>query len=261
MGLFKLCPRRHHYLKVSKSVKPSSSSGAERGKTLHRVVEQYLKSSDVDDIETSSRESGLYTPDIEKGLKSLSLNQALFDELKAKEIMVEQPFMMPPFRGIIDLVVVEEGGKVSIRDHKFTSQKRYIPKLKEAEEAPQTIIYSQALFSIYNNLEILTFHYDYYGTKSKWKENLELSLTRGWVLDKYQGALSESAKEVIGNYGIVSPEYASPNYFSCHAFGQACEAMSQCYGVRFYEDSDSVDGFNQCINQCINQCTNQKQTK
>ena len=62
IGLFKLCPRKHHYLKVERSVKPKSGKGAERGKTLHRVVEQYLKSSETDDIETFSRKSGLYTP-------------------------------------------------------------------------------------------------------------------------------------------------------------------------------------------------------
>ena len=141
--------------------------------------------------------------------------------------MVEQPFVMPPFRGIIDLVVVED--QVSIRDHKFTSSKKYIPSIEEAHGAPQTVIYAQALFSIYPSLNRLTFHYDYYGTRSKWKENLELSLTRSSVLDTYRGALSESAKEVIKNFGIVSPEYVNANYFSCRAFGQACEAASLCW--------------------------------
>lgn len=222
---------------------PSQKSkvGAERGKKLHSLAEQYLLTPPKFEGERFMEfveSNGLWEHDLRHGIRSANENDYLVElrELahtpnSGVEILIEQEFHMDPvFLGFIDLVVLDRRSgdlKVSIHDHKFTADKRYIPELDSAMSDYQTVIYSKVLSSFFS-VKSVTFSYDYYGTKYKWQKSLTFELTASEISDKWLDVLYDTGR-VLDNYKIPNGSLTKPNYISCQMYG-GCEFKNLCFG-------------------------------
>ena len=107
--------------------------------------------------------------------------------------------------------------KISIHDHKFSSAKRYIPEEESARADYQTVVYAQVIFQFFP-VDTIEFSYDYYGTKWKWAEYVQFSLTRTEIELKWEGVVRDT-RGVLDNYGVVNAAQTIPNYLSCAAYG------------------------------------------
>jgi hypothetical protein len=138
--------------------------------------------------------------------------------------------MSPVYLGFIDLVVLDKRKgflEVSIHDHKFLSDKRYVPDETSAKKDYQTIIYAKAIIS-YFPVNTITFSYDYYGTKYKWTKNVKITLTREEIDAIWLSVLSDT-ESTLDNYSLPSGDKTTPNYLSCQMFG-GCEFKTICFG-------------------------------
>ncbi len=224
---------------------PSSKPklGAQRGKALHGVVEEYLKTAPKDISQTVmefAEATNLYSKDIRHGLRSASEHSLLRDLRRLHhdpsedfELLIEQRFdMSPVYMGFIDLVVLDRRSgrlKVTIRDHKFTSDKRYVPSEELASQDYQTLIYARAITEFFS-LDSVTFAYDYYGTKYKWQKFLQLPLTRAFLESNWL-RVSNDTHRVLDNYTVPKGSLTTPNYLSCQNYG-GCEFKELCFGGR-----------------------------
>lgn len=137
--------------------------------------------------------------------------------------------MSPVFMGFMDLVILDrrDGNlRVTIRDHKFMSDMRYVPEVENAAADYQTIIYAKAVLEFFS-LDAVTFAYDYYGTKYKWQKFLHLPLTRDFVEAKWLEVTSDT-RRVLDNYNVPNGALTSPNYLSCQNYG-GCEFKELCF--------------------------------
>ena len=166
--------------------------------------------------------------DLKKGIHSLALNADL-DEYKAdptKTLYVEQKVnICDVYIGFIDLLI-HSPQRTTIVDHKFISNKRYIPRDEDLLEDPQTAVYTYAASTFFDLPEI-TFEYHYYGTMSKWHEKRKLNLTRGQVEDIWDVVKTKSF-DVLDNYKQSKFSATTTNYFSCSAYG-GCEFLDYCF--------------------------------
>lgn len=140
--------------------------------------------------------------------------------------------MSPVFMGFIDLVVLDRRSgelEVTLRDHKFTGDKRYVPTIEKARVDYQTIIYAKAIMEFFS-LDSVTFAYDYYGSKYKWQNFLEFDLTREFVNDTWLKVI-EDTQRVLANYTVPNGAVTTPNYLSCQNYG-GCEFKELCFGAR-----------------------------
>lgn len=217
------------------------SLGAQRGKALHGLVETYLETppsrGDETLIEFVERE-GLHDDDLRHGLRSAS-EGSLLTELRRLHhtpdsgvtILIEQEFdMSPVFMGFMDLVILDRRSgelKVTIRDHKFMADKRYVPDEDKALTDYQTLIYAKSVLE-YFSLDSVDFSYDYYGTRYKWQKFLPLTLTRSFVEGKWVGVAADTAR-VLDNYNVPNGTSSTPNYLSCQNYG-GCEFKELCFG-------------------------------
>lgn len=218
------------------------SLGAQRGKLLHGLVERYLLTPPIDDrketlLEFVERES-LYDHDLRHGLRSASEGDLLSSlrELQHTpnnnfEVLIEQKFEMSPvFVGFIDVVILDRRSgslSVTLRDHKFTADKRYIPSEESARSDYQTIIYAKALMEFFS-LESIDFSYDYYGTKYKWQKYLHFTLTRSFVDDTWLKVI-EDTQRALTNYSVPNGSQTTPNFIACQNYG-GCEFKELCFG-------------------------------
>ena len=215
--------------------------GAQRGKKLHSIAEQFLltapATADETFIEFSER-AGLWEHDLRHGIRSANTNDDLralreqyHDPSVAVDILVEQEFSMEPvFMGFIDLIVLDRRDgdlKVTIHDHKFMANKSSVPHLDVAKTDYQTVIYAKAAIEFFS-LDSVTFSYDYYGTKYKWKEILQFVLTRSEIDAIWLSVLGDTAK-TLDNYKVPCGQHTTPNYFSCQNYG-GCDYRDICFG-------------------------------
>ena len=182
---------------------------------------------------------GLFEHDLRHGLRSAS-EQPLLRELRALhhapdsgvELLIEQRFdMSPVFMGFIDLVILDrrsESLRVTLRDHKFTGDKRYIPDEETARSDYQTIIYAKALIEFFS-LDSIGFSYDYYGTKYKWQSFLQFDLTRDFINDIWLKTVIRDTQRVLTNYSVPNGAQTTPSFFSCQKYG-GCEFKELCFG-------------------------------
>ena len=139
--------------------------------------------------------------------------------------------MSPVFMGFIDLVILDRRSgdlKVTLRDHKFTGDKRYVPTVEKARVDYQTIIYAKAISEFFS-LDSVTFAYDYYGTRYKWQNFLEFNLTRDFINATWLKVI-EDTQRVLTNYTVPNGAATTPNYFSCQNYG-GCEFKELCFGA------------------------------
>jgi hypothetical protein len=218
------------------------SLGAQRGKALHGITETYLltppEPGSSETLFEFAERTGLFEYDLRHGLRSAS-EQPLLRELRelqhtpdnGVEILVEQEFdMSPVFMGFIDLVILDRRSgelQVTLRDHKFTGDKRYVPTEEKARVDYQTIIYAKALLEFFS-LDSVDFSYDYYGTKYKWQKFLKFTLTREFVNDTWLKVIGDTQR-VLNNYTIPNGARTTPNYLSCQNYG-GCEFKELCFG-------------------------------
>lgn len=216
------------------------SLGAQRGKALHGIVETYLGAKPEHPEETLlefTEAHGLFVHDLRHGLRSASEKSLLrdlrnlhHDPTQDFEILIEQRFdMSPVFVGYMDLVILDRRSgdlKVTIRDHKFTADKRYVPDIDKAVSDYQTIIYAKAVSDFFS-LDSIAFAYDYYGTKYKWQKFLHLPLTRDYIEAKWLDVVRDT-RTVLNNYRVPNGTLTSPNYLSCQKYG-GCEFKELCF--------------------------------
>ena len=224
---------------------PSQKSkvGAERGKKLHGIVETYLETAPTLPGQTLmefAEAEGLYEKDIRHGLRSASegdllmgLREMHHDPSVPLTLLVEQKIEMSPvFLGFVDLIVLDKrSGKleVTIRDHKFSADKRYVPTEEMARTDFQTMIYAKSVAQFFS-LDSVHFAYDYYGTKCKWQKKLEIDLTREFIDAKWLDVLGSTAS-VLDNYTVPCGANTTPNYVACQNFG-GCEYKDLCFGEK-----------------------------
>ena len=215
--------------------------GAERGKKLHNLAETYLltpPSFAGEGFQEFIEAQNLWDHDLRHGIRSANENPYLTElrELSHNpnsgvELLVEQEFHMDPvYLGFMDLVVLDRRGgelKVSIHDHKFTSDKRYIPTEEDARVDYQTVLYSKAVMSFFS-VDSVTFSYDYYGTKYKWQKSLQFTLTQEDIADIWNSVLYDTGR-VLDNYKVPKGSLTKPNYLSCQMYG-GCEFKHLCFG-------------------------------
>lgn len=215
--------------------------GAERGKKLHNLAEQFLSTKPTSELETFEDfllAHDLWEHDLRHGLRSANTNPELVelrnlahDPNSQVDILVEQGFTLTPvYLGYIDLIVLDRRSgelKVTIHDHKFMSNKRSVMTPDEARKDYQTLIYAKSLIG-YFRIESIGFSFDYYGTKYKWKEKLNFQLTAQEINDSWSTVLSDTHK-VLNNYLIESGRKTTPNYLSCGMYG-GCEYKHICFG-------------------------------
>jgi len=180
----------------------------------------------------------LYGADIRHGLRSASegdllreLREMHHDPTVPLTLLIEQKIEMSPvFLGYVDLIVLDRRSgslQVTIRDHKFTSDKRYVPTEEDARTDFQTLIYAKSVSEFFS-LDSVHFAYDYYGTKYKWQKNLEITLTRDFIDAKWLDVLGSTSK-VLDNYTVPCGAHTTPNYFACQNYG-GCEYKHICFG-------------------------------
>ena len=215
--------------------------GAERGKKLHNLAEQFLSTKPTSELETFEDfllAHDLWEHDLRHGLRSANTNPELVelrnlahDPNSQVDILVEQGFTLTPvYLGYIDLIVLDRRSgelKVTIHDHKFMSNKRSVMTPDEARKDYQTLIYAKSLIGHFR-IESIGFSFDYYGTKYKWKEKLNFQLTAQEINDSWSTVLSDTHK-VLNNYLIESGRKTTPNYLSCGMYG-GCEYKHICFG-------------------------------
>ncbi len=168
--------------------------------------------------------------DQQKGLSSAELNTTVFVDYRAdgSSLGVEQEFSINSvWTGFIDLLRVGPDGSVTIRDHKFTSSKRYIPSVEELASDPQLILYARVGFLLFQ-VDTITCVFDYYGTRTLFWEPREIHLTReqnclDWTAMRAEGL------SVLSNYDRAEVKEAAPNYLECRDFG-GCEYQQVCGG-------------------------------
>lgn len=229
------CLRLHWFQKVAGLDQGEPSAGAVRGKALHSLVERYLTT--VDNVELGFADwievRGLHEHDLRHGIRSADSNPEL-PELRQRFIngdltlYVEQEFRMSPvFLGYIDLVVYDPQQRtVTIHDHKFTSDRRYVPDEDTSRSDYQTAMYVKAIMEFFK-LDEVTFEYDYYGTKSKWFKKVRNRLTRDELVP-YWTRVVDATRIVLNNYTLPSMEHTTPNYLACTRFG-GCEFRHICF--------------------------------
>lgn len=215
--------------------------GAERGKKLHNLVEQFLSTKPTDPNETFEDfllSNDLWEHDLRHGLRSANTNLELLELRRLAhepdsqvDILVEQGFTLSPvYLGYIDLIVLDRRDnelKVTIHDHKFMSNKRSVMTEEEARKDYQTLIYAKSLIS-YFPIKSIGLSYDYYGTTYKWKEKLNFQLTAQEINANWSSVLSDT-HNVLNNYLIENGQNTTPNYISCGMYG-GCEYKHICFG-------------------------------
>ena len=102
-----------------------------------------------------------------------------------------------------------------------------MPELETAKDDYQTVIYSKALTSFFS-VNSITFSYDYYGTKYKWKKSLNFNLTTSEISDKWSSVLYDTGR-VLDNYKVPRGSLTKPNFLSCQMYG-GCEFKNLCFG-------------------------------
>jgi hypothetical protein len=165
---------------------------------------------------------------IQKGAKSLCLNEdlSLYKADPAKTLFVEQKVNIADvFIGFVDLIVKWSGGALIV-DHKFLSNKKYIPSQEDLLADPQTAVYPYAVATFFD-LPDITFEYHYYGTMAKWHEKRKINLTRAQIEDIWDAVKTKSF-DVLDNYKESNFQNTTTNYFSCSAFG-GCEYLDYCF--------------------------------
>lgn len=237
---FRRCKRLHWLQKVAQVPSTKTKVGADRGKALHSLVETYLGSSvgglDKNLFEFVS-ENNMFEHDHRHAIKSFCENHEMLDlrrrfhETNDLRLLVEQQFSMGGlYMGIIDLVCVDNlvSGmpKVCIRDHKFLSDRRYIPTEEDLLEDPQTIMYCTAVAKFFQQPSI-DMVYDYYGTKSKWYVPRKISLTIEQLNVKWT-ALRNETLGILDNYLLVEGSDSEANFLSCQMYG-GCDYKNICF--------------------------------
>jgi len=166
--------------------------------------------------------------DLMKGAQSALLNTPVLEVRQNSdvELFIEQEFWINGvWTGFIDLVVRGNDGRVSIHDHKFTSSKRWIPGIAELKNDPQTIIYAKAVSDFFD-VDTVTCHFDYYGTRSIFWEPRTFELTQSQIEVRW-GELKSGSLKLLENYGR-SFDDTHPNYLSCRDYG-GCEFAEVCH--------------------------------
>lgn len=229
--------------KVAQLPSQKQSLGAQRGKALHGIVEQYLLNDPAGSEETIlefAERTGMFDHDLRHGLRSAS-EGTLLSDLRRKnhdaqsgiELLIEQEFgMSPVFMGYIDLIVLDRTSgalQATVRDHKFTADKRYIPSEESAKSDYQTLIYARAVMDFFR-LDSVNFSYDYYGTKYKWQSFIQFNLTREFVEGKWVDIVKDT-RSVLNNYKVPTGTETTPNYMSCQNYG-GCEFKELCFGEK-----------------------------
>jgi len=237
---FRRCGRLHWLQKVAQIPSDKPKLGAERGKALHTLVETYLGSSvggtEIDFLGFLESQ-GLYDHELRHAIRSFCINTQMQDLRKkfhsttTTKLLIEQEFKLGGlFMGYMDLVCVEklETGElsVSIRDHKFLADKRYIPTMEELENDPQTIMYGAAVLYFFK-LDHIDMVYDYYGTRSKWYEPRKIHLTAEELSGKWE-ALKQETFGILDNYLIEDAVATDANFLSCQMYG-GCDYKNICF--------------------------------
>ena len=238
---YQSCPRKHWLQKVAQVPSQKLKMGAERGKRLHSLVEQYLTTAPAYTGETFPaflETHKLWDHELRHGLRSASkgdhlteLREASFDPETPLRLLVEQEFKLSHlFLGFMDVVVLDsrQGSlSVGIRDHKFMSDKRSIMDEDLAKSDFQTLIYAKALLTFFA-VDSVTWSYDYYGTKYCWHEKVNFTLTRSDLECRWLPVLIETSR-VLDNYSIPCGSQTTPSYLSCGKYG-GCEYKPICFG-------------------------------
>jgi hypothetical protein len=239
---FRRCKRLHWLQKVAQVPTDKVKTGAERGKSLHKVVETYLEVRPEivgESVLEFAQRVGLYEDDLRFGLRSFELNREYiniretFHKGGDLRLLIEQEFKIGSlFVGVIDLVCVKNDATtakpfVSIRDHKFLADKRYIPTLEDLLEDPQTIMYCTAVLDFFG-LDRIEMVYDYYGTKSKWYEPRKICLTADELHGKWR-VLKDETLGILDNYLLEDSSETEANYLSCQMYG-GCDYKNICFG-------------------------------
>ena len=160
---YRNCPRLHWLQKVGKVPSQKPKLGAERGKKLHNLVEQFLSTKPTSENETFEDfllANDLWEHDLRHGLRSAHMNRELVElrnlahESSSQiDILVEQGFTLTfVYLGYIDLIVLDRRNgelNVTIHDHKFMSNKRSVMTEEEARNDYQTLIYAKSLITYF----------------------------------------------------------------------------------------------------------------
>jgi len=163
-----------------------------------------------------------------KGAQSAQLNGAVLaaPQNPELELFVEQEFWLNDvWTGFIDLIIRRQDGSVTIHDHKFTADRRWIPTVEELQRDPQTIIYAKVV-SAFFDLDSVTCQFDYYGTRTKFWEPRCFMLTRAQIAVQW-AALEGDALNTARNY-IRRFDDTIPNFLACRDYG-GCEYAHICH--------------------------------
>jgi len=198
-------------------------------------MEEYLLSEPKSSKETVLDFHPNVDKDLLKGLQSAIRNEEIIDlrnrhysNTDSTTLLIEQEFWLNEvFTGFIDLVVLGEPNKVVIRDHKFTSAKRWIPSEEDLLKDPQTIIYSVAMANFFK-VENVEFNFDYYGTKSKFYVNRKLNLTVHDLNAKWLDVVNDTLP-LLDNYSKSEKSETQINFLACYQYG-GCEFKQHCGG-------------------------------
>jgi len=164
--------------------------------------------------------------DQRKGAQSALLNSAVLDLPGTDtEFYVEQEFWMDGvWTGFIDLLVRGGDGSVTLHDHKFTSDRRWIPTLSELQRDPQAIIYAKVVSEFFG-VDSVTCQFDYYGTRSVFWEPRRFMLTRAQIAvhwDTLKGAAVKTARNYAQSF-----DDTTPNFLACRDYG-GCDYAHIC---------------------------------
>lgn len=224
---FKDCQRKWYYQKIVGLPSPSTQA-TEKGKELHRIIEDYLK----DQIEIPNSELGNLAkkgiPFLPEPSCSLSIEIAVHEHLPIRNLSV-------PLVGYID--ILERGdGYVRILDHKTTSSKKYMKTALELSFDIQMLVYAKAVFEniAVDSVELV---HVYYGTKAPfWADRVSVQVSReqceiafediSKTIDKMKENATKDIKEIPRNLE------------SCAKFG-GCPYHDTCISLKAYKQEQA----------------------
>ena len=212
---YRACPRQW-YTKYVLGMFTPSTPAQELGTAVHTVLENWLR-------------DGTPPPETAAGIiakAGLHLLPAPKTEGLHVEGMVEIPGAPMRMVGKIDLTD-ERPGVPTVFDHKTASDPKWVKEKEELAGNVQLISYAQYGLSKHPNVGIIRVVHTYFGTRTAWAKQVEMTVSRKKVEEEWAGicgTIREMQADAVKDEADVVQVPSA-----CSAYG-GCPYKERCWG-------------------------------
>jgi len=218
--LFKDCPRKwgFKYIQGKDAGEPTESLAL--GSAVHTVLEDFLRDGTNPDVETLEGKIA------STGVKFLR---------QYTGYLVEEPldsFPAPPspipFKGFIDLYIIDDAGVPHVLDHKTTSAIKWAKTEDELRTNIQLMIYAKHVLLKHSDADIVRLSHVYYTTKPPYQsKQITIEVDRKHV-DSQFDIIMKSVYAMHTRIEENNPEKLTKRKSYCNAFNRTCEYTEEC---------------------------------